>query len=93
MSSSFAGDSIQVLNDNPLNQILIRNQVNQTVTLKRKLGPRFLNELKRHFGTDQQVLGPVVFAFKAALAMPQSVTSLSQFNPLSKSDRKKRSGS
>lgn len=64
--------------------------VNNTVTLRRKLGNRFIGELKRHFGTDQNVLGPVTFAFKAALSQPTSITSLSQFNPLSANDQKKR---
>ena len=66
------------------------NQVNHTVALKRKLGNGFLSELKRHFGADQKVLGPIIFAFKAALTQPQAVTSLSSFNPLNQNDRKKR---
>ena len=49
-------------------------------------------ELKRHFGNEQNVIGPVIFAFKTALAEPKNTSAIAQFNPLCHKDGyKKRS--
>ena len=52
----------------------------------RKLGNRFVMELKRHFGNEQNVIGPVIFAFKTALAEPKNTSAIAQFNPLCHKD-------
>ena len=58
----------------------------------RKLGNRFVIELKKHFGTEKNIIGPVIFAFKSALAEPTNTLAIGQFNPLSNKDiQKKRS--